>query len=44
MTPTDQPEVIESGTFLTESNSNFEIPREEVETAVQSIEDIESIE
>ena len=34
--------MIESGTFLTESNSNCEIPREEVETAVQSIEDIES--
>ena len=44
MTPTDQPETIQSGTFLTESKSNCEMRRDEVETAVQSIEDIEGIE
>ena len=38
-TPTEQPE-----TFLTESKSTCLTPRDEIETAVQSIEDIESIE
>ena len=38
-TPTEHPE-----TFLTEANSTCLTPRDEIETAVQSIEDIESIE